>query len=68
VSLVRAGGLRLDAHPLHDREIVLDVGAFVQVNGTVELLEVDDVGEVWLGEPQDRERAACRGVTAETER
>src|SRR5688500_11313258 len=60
--------LRLDAEPVHDLHVLVGVGGFVQVEGAGELLHVDDVGQLPLGEAQDAERPAGRRVTAAVER
>jgi hypothetical protein len=47
---------------------VIDVLALVQVQGTGELLDVDDVRHFRAGEPQYRERAASVRVSAALDR
>ena len=46
----------LDADAFHDGEVVLDVGALVEVDRAGELLEIDDVGKIRFGKAQDGER------------
>ena len=62
------GGQRLAAELIHDRQVVLDVGTLLQVDGAGELLHVHHVGQVLLLEAQDGERPARAGVTAAVER
>jgi hypothetical protein len=52
----------------HDFEVAVHLGRLVQVERAGQLLDVDDVGEVGLGEPQDGERAAHGRVRARAER
>src|SRR6185312_2511980 len=58
------GRLDLRAQPVHHHGVVVDVDPLVQVERAGELLEVDDVGQVRLAEPQDGERAARGRVPA----
>src|SRR6185437_12206379 len=60
--------LCLEAELLHDFEVAVDFDGLVEVQGAGELLDVDDVGQVGLGEPQDGERAAHGRVRARAER
>src|SRR5690348_11499564 len=60
--------LGLEAELLHDFEVAVDFDGLVEVQGAGELLDVDDVGQVGLGEPQDGERAAHGRVRARAER
>ena len=62
------GRLGLDAQPLHRGRVVIDIVALVQVQGAGELLDIDDVGQVGIGEAQDAEGTAGRGVPADVER
>ena len=62
--LLAAGVCGLDAQLVHDGQVPGDVLGLVQVERAVELFEVDHVGQVRFGEPQDGERAAGRGVRA----
>src|SRR5438552_17903876 len=62
------GRLGLEAQLLHDLEVAVDLGRLVQVQRAGELLDVDDVAQVRLGEAQDGERAAERRVAARAER
>ena len=55
---------RARAQPVDDVEVVVDVGPPLQVLGAGELLQVHDVGDVGLAEPQHGERAARGVVTA----
>src|SRR6185437_15460282 len=67
-DLGRVGGrVGLDAEAFHGRGVIVDVVALVQVEGAGELLDVDDVGEVLVGEAQDGEGAAGRCVAAGVE-
>ena len=65
---VAAAGLASRHSALHHRHVVVDGLALVQVQRAGELLEVDHVRQVALGEAQDAERAARRGVGARGER
>ncbi len=67
ISAVRSGGSTCAHSRSMTSGVVLHVGALVQVERAGELLEVDDVGQVGLGEAQDRERPAGRGVPAVAE-
>src|SRR4029077_4512626 len=62
------GGVGLRAEAVHDLHVVVHVPAVVQVQGTGEVLEVDHVGEIGRGEPQDGEGPARGGVAPAAER
>ncbi|MGC0411125.1 hypothetical protein RKD31_004368 [Streptomyces sp. SAI-163] len=53
---------------LQRRLVLGDVLLLVQIQRTGELLQIDDIREVGLGEAQERERATLAGVPAEAER
>src|SRR5690348_16478155 len=60
--------LAVDREAVEDLPVPVDLLALVQVQRARELLDVDDVGQVGLREPEDAEGAALGGVTAEPER
>src|SRR5690348_16425618 len=60
--------LGLEAELLHDFEVAVDFDGLVEVQGAGELLDVDHVGQIGLGEPQDGERAAHGRLRARAER
>src|SRR4029450_5105527 len=57
-------GFGFDAEAVHGFGVVVDVFAFVGVEGAGELFDVDDVGEVGFGEAEDGVGAAGGGVAA----
>src|SRR6266498_1662015 len=59
-----AGGLAADADGFHDMEVLLDVFAPVEVERVGQVLDIDDVGEVRVGESQDAEGSHHGGVRA----
>src|ERR1700748_3584408 len=61
------GGGGLQAQPLHYRVGGVHVGTPVQVQRAGELLEVHDIGQVGLGDPEQAERAARGRVAARLE-
>src|SRR6266704_3652329 len=56
-----------DAEPLHGQQVTVDIAFLVEVEGAGEVLQVSDVRQVRLAEPQDAEPAR-RGVAAHAER
>ena len=61
-------GVGLDAQSVHDLHVMLGLRRLVEIEGAGELLQVDDVGQVTLGEAQDAERPAGGRVPAAFER
>ena len=61
-------GFGLDAQLVHDGHVVGDVAGLVEVERAVELFEVDHVGQVRFGKPQNGERPAGSGMRADAER
>jgi len=60
--LAGGAGFGLEAQLVHDGQVAGDVVGLVEVERADELLEVDQIGQVWFGEPQDGERAVgCGG-------
>src|SRR6266581_1670489 len=49
-----------DAEPLHGQQVAVDIGSLVEVERAGEMLQVGDVWEVRLVEPQDAEPARRR--------
>src|SRR2546429_75037 len=66
------GGVRyrlgLEAELLHDLQVAVHLDRLVQVERAGQLLDVDDVLQVRLGEPKDAERAAHSRVRTRAER
>src|SRR4029450_13414451 len=56
------GGGGADADALHDVQVLVDLVGLVQVERAGEVLQVDDVGQLLIGEAQDAEGSDhCRG-------
>ena len=63
-----SGSQRLGAEVVHDLQVMIDILAFIQVEGASELFDVHHVRHVVVTKAQHGERPARRGVPAPAER
>src|SRR5579875_3145485 len=62
------GWVALHAETLHDLGVPLDFVALVQIHGAGQVLEVDHIRQIEVGEPHQGEPAGLGGVATRTER